>query len=224
MKITAHIAWVLLLLFVACKPTQESDNPALTQGYEYYPLQKGLIRIYKVDSIAYDDNTGKIDTFQLFYKEIVSDRVLGQTETNQHTQILRFAAMDTAGVWQPRLSIFALQSLNNLQVVDDNIRYAKLTFPLGNIASWNGNMYNSLGRRTFLFLNRNFPYSLSTGLKFSNCTQIQEANIKNAIEEIFVKSVYAAEVGLIEFTNTSISTQGSKKSGYAVKQVLLAYY
>ncbi len=223
MKLSIGFACLVLLFSNSCKTNGDDRVIPPSLGYEYFPLEKGLTRIYQVDSIAYDDNTGRIDTFQFYIKEIVSETILGQTETNAHTEILRYASADTNGIWQPRSGNFALQTPNNLQVVEDNIRYVKLTFPLGNIASWNGNMYNSLGRRTFLFQKKDFFYTLESGMSFSNCAQIQEANINNAIEEIFVKSIYAENIGLIEFTSININTQGVKKSGFSFKQVLISH-
>jgi hypothetical protein len=154
--------------------------------------------------------------------EINAGSILGQTETNLHTQILRYVSADTAQKnWEPRASIFALQTANNLQIVEDNIRYVKLTFPLGNVVSWNGNMYNSLGRRTFLLQGKDVSFAIEDSRKFERCTIVQETNIKNAIEEIFIKSVYAENIGLIAFTNKYINTQNEISSGYFVTQKLI---
>ena len=212
------------MMVFACKTNDNQDDLLLSQGYEYFPLTTGLSRIYQVDSIAFDDNDGSIDTFQFFYKELVDAKVLGQTETNQHTTILRFATQDTNKAWLPRASAFALQTNQNLQLFDDNIRYVKLTFPLGNIGTWNGNMYNSLGRRNYVYQGNNFSYTTPNGWRFDQCVQIQEANIKNAIEEIVVRSLYAPQIGLVQYSHTNINTQGTSKSGYILKQSLIAFY
>jgi hypothetical protein len=223
MKLSIGFTSLVLLFSISCK-TNRDDRIALPSlGYEYFPLEKGLTRIYQVDSIAYDDNTDRIDTFQFFIKEIVSGGILGQTEPKQPTEILRYASKDTSQIWTPRTSLFALKSANNLQVIEDNIGYVKLTFPLGNVSSWNGNMFNSLGRRTFLFQKKDFFYALESGMSFLKCAQIQEANINNAIEEIFAKSIYAENIGLVEFTSININTQGVKRKGFSVKQVLISH-
>jgi hypothetical protein len=74
-----------------------------------------------------------------------------------------------------------------------------------------------------LFQKKDFFYALESGISFLKCAQIQEANINNAIEEIFAKSIYAENIGLVEFTSININTQGVKRKGFSVKQVLISH-
>lgn len=213
---------LLLIGFSACKTNADDlDVPNYENGSKYYPLDSGIIRHYQVDSIAYDDNTGAIDTFRFVLEEEIIGTIVGQFQ-EPHWVIKRSVKKELSQIWEPRASLFVLGTPNNLQVVEENNRFVKLVFPLGNTNTWNGNMYNNLGRRNYLLQFKEQAFTLED-TSFIDCAQIQEANIKNAIEEVFVRSVYAANIGLVDFTNIYLNTQTSGTSGYAIRQKLIYF-
>lgn len=227
MKSKQHIIWalaaLLLIGFNACKTNgDDMDVPNYEDGSKYYPLDSGMVRLYLVDSIAFDDNAGTIDTFRFVLEEEIIGNIYGQFQ-EPHVVIKRSVKKEMSQIWEPRASLFVLRTPNNLQVVEENNRYVKLVFPLGNTNTWNGNMFNNLGRRNYLLQSKDVNY-FNGPIYFYECAQIQEANIKNAIEEVFVRSVYAANIGLADYTNIYLNTQASGTSGYAIRQTLIYSY
>lgn len=227
MKNKQHIIWalaaLLLIGFSACKTNgDDMDVPNYENGSKYYPLDSGIVRIYQVDSIAFNDNSGTIDTFRFMLQEEIAGNINGQF-LEPHVVIKRSIKKELTDIWEPRASLFVLRTPNNLQVVEENNRYVKLVFPLGNTNTWNGNMFNNLGRRSYLLQFKEKTFN-NGDTSYSDCAQIQEANIKNAIEEVFVRSVYAANVGLVNYTNIYLNTQTSGTSGYAIRQKIIFFY
>jgi hypothetical protein len=227
LKNKQHIIWalaaLLLIGFNACKTNgDDMDVPNYEDGSKYYPLDSGMVRLYLVDSIAFDDNAGTIDTFRFVLEEEIIGNIYGQFQ-EPHVVIKRSVKKEMSQIWEPRASLFVLRTPNNLQVVEENNRFVKLVFPLGNANTWNGNMFNNLGRRNYL-LQFKEQAIITADMAFTDCAQIQEANIKNAIEEVFVRSVYAANVGLVDYTNIYLNTQTSGTSGYAIRQKIIFFY
>jgi hypothetical protein len=226
LKSKQHIIWALAALllsgFSACKTNgDDMDVPNYEDGSKYYPLDSGIARVYLIDSIAFDDNAGTIDTFRFALEEEIIGTIKGQFN-EPHVVIKRSIKKELSSTWEPRASLFVLRTPNNLQVVEENNRFVKLVFPLGNTNTWNGNMFNNLSRRNYLLQFKEKTYN-NGDTSFFDCAQIQEANIKNAIEEVFVRSIYAANVGLVDYTNIYLNTQTSGTSGYAIRQKIIFF-
>ncbi|OYU96120.1 MAG: hypothetical protein CFE21_06835 [Bacteroidetes bacterium B1(2017)] len=210
----------MVSILFSCKKTEVKDE-LLDLGYSYYPLDSGWVKMYSVDSISFNDNTGKIDTFQFLLLE-ENNGLISAQGLNQHVEITRKVLFKNSLVWEPRTSLFAIQTNSNLQVVSDNIRLVKIVFPIGSVLNWNGNQYTNLGKRTFFMQNLGFSFS-NQDTVFNNCIQVQEALANNAIEEVLIRSVYCKGIGLVDFVNNNLNTQSSGKSGYLVHQKLVFY-
>jgi hypothetical protein len=206
---------------ISCSKDEPTDE-LIDLGYNYYPLDSGWIRIYQVDSISFNDNTQTIDTFRFTLIENTSGKITGQ-DLAGHQIINRLVQTDTSAKIQNRSSLFVVSTSNNLQVIEDNLRIVKLVFPLGNVSTWNGNMMNNNGRKTFALQNIGASFT-NNDTTFKNCITVQEAQTNNLIEEILIKSVYCKNLGLVDFTNNYINTQQTGKSGYKVRQQLKYYY
>ncbi|MDP1726501.1 MAG: hypothetical protein Q8M15_06925 [Bacteroidota bacterium] len=210
----------LIGLGTSCKKSIPAET--LDMGYAYFPIDTGLTWIYHVDSISYNDNTQSIDTFRFFLMERISGQVADQLYKN-HQIVERYVRKNDSDTWHARANSYILKTANNVQVVDENIRIVKLIFPLGNVQSWNGNMYNDKIRQTYSLQALNAPYNTGDTTYLNSVTVIHDPPI-NVIEEILIKSVYARDIGLISFSNTYINTQVSGKSGYRVSQKLISFY
>ncbi|MCG9881650.1 MAG: hypothetical protein MH472_13720 [Bacteroidia bacterium] len=210
----------LLLTIYSCSKS-DSKEETLEMGYEYFPIDSGIVKIFLVDSISYNDNTQKIDTFQFLLKE----EFLGFTDgqgLESHKIIRRSVLFPNKQNWESRISFFFLKTTNNLQMVEDNQRQVKMIFPIGNIQTWNGNSLNNLGRRNFQWQNLYATKLVADSINLPTVS-VLEANVNNLIEEIFIRSTYAKNIGLVEFTNNNLNIQSSGTSGYKVSQKLISF-
>jgi hypothetical protein len=207
-------------LLQSCTKT-ETREEMLDMGYAYFPTDSAWVKIYRVDSISFSDNTQSSDTFQFLLKE----EFIGSTQASgidNHRIIKRSVQFPNIPAWEPRSSHFVLTTAQNLQQVIDNQRIVKLVFPIGKVQSWNGNSYNSLGKRNFYWENLFVTHAVSDTVYAPSVTVI-EAKINNFVEEVFISSTYAKGVGLIEFKTTNLSIQTSGISGYKIHQKLIDY-
>ncbi len=210
-----------LLLSASCSK-DEPTNESIDLGYDFYPIDSGWVRVYHVDSIAFDDNSQTIDTFRYTLIENTEGKMKGQN-LDGFQIVNRLVQTDTSQLPQIRSSLFVMKTANNLQRIEDNVCVVKLIFPIGNTSSWNGNMLNNLGRRTFALQNLGKSFT-NEDTTFNNCAAVQEALTNNLVEEILVRSIYCKGVGLVDFTNNYINTQQTGKSGYKIHQQLKYYY
>ncbi len=200
---------IVVLCLVACQKNSEQAN--LDYGYYYYPIKSGTSQVYWVDSISYNDNTGRVDTFHF--------QLLQQFDTlisnNPNTyRILRFVRPFDSIEWIERESYFVIQNKENIEMVEDGIHFVKLSFPISNGRKWKGNMFNDLVPETYEYQSVGVPFSI--GDSTFNQTATVTFSTQNAIEEIDKTAVYQKDFGLIFSQNTYINTQENKKSGFKV--------
>lgn len=212
------LAGILLIGISSCSK-KDAENTALEMGYSYFPTDSGIVKMYQVDSISYNDNTQKVDTFQFILKEEFAG--LANSGGNENHRIIkRSVQFPNTQSWEPRSSTFVLVTAQNLQQVTENQRIIKLVFPVGQVQSWNGNAYNSLGRRNFTW-QKVFASHLVLDSIYSPSLSVLEANINNFVEEVFTSSTYAKNIGLIEYQDTNLNKQSSGINGYKIHYKLI---
>ena len=207
------------ILLISCK---NKDEAIESFGYEYIQSDSGEVFIYQFDSIAFDDNTQSIDTFQYFLKEINAGKII-QANGEVFDVLQRFVGKTDTLNWEPRESAFIQLKSKSYERIDQNQRRIKLVFPIRSNLVWNGNAYNDLGKINYIltgpFTQRN--YSFKT---FNEVIEVQEANQVNFIETLKEKSAYAKNIGLVYYESTQLSTQSNRTGGYSLKCTLIQHY
>jgi hypothetical protein len=202
---------LLLLAIAACKP-EETENPSI--GYDYFPLHIGKTLVFAFDSIAFNDNTKSSDTF--YYELTWRVDTFFTNQSGYPVYVINQSVKDTgSGNVFNRMALFAEINPQQLVITENQLAFVKLVFPLGNVTSWNGNMYNTLFRQTYQLKYFNKP---ENGL---NTAFVQEANNINAIEEEVRYSIYAQNIGLIAFYSKYLNKQIAGTSGYIVQLKIL---
>lgn len=210
--------WIVIFLLVAlisCK-TEETVVPI---AYDYVVLDSGASWTYRYDSLAFNDNSNTVDTFELFLKEQLNGTIRIQEE--KYFIMERFVGLDTLSMLQ-RESAFLLLTSNSFERIDQNQRRIKLIFPVQDGRVWNGNAWNDLGRQNFSL--KLIPQlQLASGKSYTEIAEVNEANTVNVIETNLEKSWYARGIGLIKREDTRLQTQSGKTSGYKIVQSLLHF-
>lgn len=204
---------IVVLCLVACQKNTEQSS--LDYGYYYYPIKLGTSKVYWVDSISYNDNTGKVDSFH--FQLLQQFNTLISSNPNTY-RILRFVRNSDSSDWQERESYFAIQNKENIELVEDGIHFVKLIFPVSKGRKWKGNLYNDLVPETYEYRSVGEPYLL-VDTTFNQTATVAYTTV-NAIEEIEKTAVYQKGFGLIFSQNTYINTQEDKRSGYKVSMRL----
>ncbi len=204
---------IVALCLVACQKNTEQFS--LDYGYYYYPIKPGTSHVFWVDSISYNDNTGKVDTFHFQLLQQFDKLISNNPNTYR---ILRFVRTTDSTEWIERESYFVIQKKENIELVEDGIHYIKLSFPVSMGKKWKGNLFNNLVPETYEYQSVGVPYTIGDST-FQQTATVTYSTI-NAIEEIEKTSVYQKDFGLIFSQNTYINTQEDKRTGYKVSMRL----
>lgn len=220
MKYFSLYLLVALSLFLSCKDGN-TDEQEIDLGYNYQPLQVGAEWLYKVDSFAYDDNSGStsIDTFNYWYKEVIAQKLFTNTDETEHTFLInRFFRYSDSAEWNQANSWRILQSNARVEKIEENISFIKLLFPLTSGKKWNGNMANSRNRENYYIVWLDAPYA-----SYEQTCKVEQFKEKNLVEEITREEVFARNVGLVYKVSDSLNTQVKGTRGYRLRYTLQTF-
>ena len=218
------ITFLLLVLsvLIGCNRNDDDATVAPQIGYNYFPLNIGSTWIYKVDSIAYDDNgpSQAIDTFYYQYKEHIAETI--EDDMGQPLYIInRYYRMHDSDTWQ-QVRNFAAQIVDNkAKRVEENNRFVRLVFPLKARNMWDGNLFNAQGNQIYKIVEFETPYVFQNNTVKS--VKVEESNVSNFIEEIKRYQTYAENIGRVELMYDSLNTQTSGTKGFRYKLSLTSY-
>jgi hypothetical protein len=129
---------VVLLVASGCRKTVPYSHP-LTDYFQ--PLQVGKYVTYRLDSSTFYFY-GQLDTLTSYLaKDSVEEKFTDNTGQTAW-RITRYLT-DTNAVtpWTPFETIIVNPSLTRIEMVEDNLRFIKLVFPLEPGNTWQGNGY-----------------------------------------------------------------------------------
>ncbi len=191
-----------LLFFVtfACKKKTE-DPPDV--GYAYAPENIGKYVIYDVDSTVYDDFKHDTTYFKYRIKEKLEE-VFTDNQGRNAIKLVRYIKKYVDSVSYDNISWTVKDVWNytktatTLEVVEEDIRFTKLIFPVKEESTWNGNANNTLGEWEYQYSSTDRAETIN-GTAFDNVlmvTQKDDKN-KNAIHREYFVEKYAKEIGLV---------------------------
>jgi hypothetical protein len=213
--------FVTLIFLVGCNRNDDSALPPRI-GVNYFPLKVGQTWVYKVDSIAYDDNgpIQAIDTFYYQYKEQITEYIID--DMGQPLYIInRYYRLHDSDNWQQVRNYSAQIVDNKVERVEENTRYVKLVFPLKSRNTWNGNMFNAKGTQIYKLIDYEFPYTFQSSVYRS--IKVEQVNILNFIEEIIRYEKYAENIGMVETCYDSLNTQTTGTRGFRCRINLVSF-
>ncbi|MCH8330922.1 MAG: hypothetical protein IH946_06015 [Bacteroidetes bacterium] len=201
---------VILLVLVASK-CNEPGTLDVDYNYEYFPLKLGQTVIYDVDSVFLDDFTlpPTFDTTTYQIKETVESTFIDNEGRISH-RIVRYKRYDTTSVWKDNAVWFATRTNSRVELVEDNNRFIKMTFPAKEGKKWLGNVYLDIATEKCLpdYDNSNWEYEILeidkrysiNGLDFDSTLIVEQINdtTDNLVEMHYSFERYAKGVGLIE--------------------------
>ncbi len=206
---------IMILAVASCKKETEILNFDL--DYNYFPDDSGSFVIYKVDSVLYNNfNPSQLKRYSTYYlKEIINEQFvdnLGRTAK----RVERYTTDSIGKPWRLYNVWYLVKSKNNIEKVEDNIRYIKLTFPIIKYNNWRGNKYvdtkpsfiNLRFNSSYSFdwtynltgINENYNYTdISSNLSLSSDSTITvlQAADSSLIQKVYSFERYARNIGLV---------------------------
>jgi hypothetical protein len=200
-----HLSCILIVLIglshISCKKKKTEAPPDV--GYGYAPDIIGKYVVYDVDSTVFDDFAK--DT--LYYKYRIKEKLEETFTDNQGRTAIRLVryvkrydpaksydqiAWTLKDVWN------YTRTATSLEVVEENVRYVKLAFPVKADVSWNGNAQNTQPTMDYKYLFTDQKHSVN-GTVFDDvlCVEQKDDKRKNVIHRQYYIEKYARNVGLV---------------------------
>ncbi|MFY0600563.1 MAG: hypothetical protein JXR03_12905 [Cyclobacteriaceae bacterium] len=218
-------SFLVILFAVSCG--SDDSVKVVDLGYDFYPVNTIYERVYEVMEISYDLFGPDTTHYQL--REFASDSILSDFDATTYV-LSRETRLDETSDWE----LDSLWSLrlhpNYLVIVENNVPFVKLSFPVAEGRSWNGNAFNTRS-------SVNYSYEeLSEWISDSQI--IPNELIKVVIADVPANlvsqdqrfEVYSKGLGLIEknyitrsFCTVNCDSVGQVQSGRILYQYLIDY-
>jgi hypothetical protein len=215
MKFLRIIAFCLVVAgILSCNKHTVEAPPDL--GYDYYPAKIGSYIIYDVDSIVYRQIPSQ-DTlkFKFQIKEKL-DTLFADNQGRQTIKIIRYKKMYSPTVPYSQMNWNVIQDVwmanknkTDVEVVEENIRFTKLAFPIKLNTTWNGTAYADSTANEYKCTSFDSPTTYGN-LSFQKTLTVNQFYFATAISYQNYNEKYARGVGLIykEYTNYKYSQAG----------------
>lgn len=212
-------------------------------GYDYAPITLGKYIVYDVDSTVYDDNN--MDT--TFYKYRIKEKLEEYFTDNQGRtaiKLVRYIKKYNDSIsydnipWTHKDVWNSIRTKTTLEVVEEDIRFTKLIFPVKVDATWNGNAQNTKAEWDYTYKYIDAKEKIN-GTIFESVLFVEQKDDKgkNAIHRQYYIEKYAKDVGLVyremkdlESNTITVSPSGTAtpvetriKKGFIYKQIYVTH-
>ncbi len=210
-----------LLLVTGCK---KEETLLITNNYDqYFPINPDKAIIYKVDSITWNDffTPVKIDTFSYFIKFQIGEKFIDD-EGRESYYYRKYYRTDTTS-WEFRKNYAITKTAVRVELLEENIRFIKMVFPINNSIQWDMNAMNILNSTNSYYSEFDEPLTLNN-FNFDSTLTIIHQDLETLIGKDFHKEIYSKHTGLImqEVVAIEKSTNGSWKKGYKYVYTILS--
>lgn len=183
----------VLLILSGCK--KDSVIPPDPFYRDYFPTKVGSYITYDCDSVVYDDFNGTVDTFRFQIKEYYQSEFTDNAG-RRAIRLERFKKVSDTTSWFLKDVWFVTADNNQVEKIEEDVRYIKMVFPVKEGKEWNGNSLNSVGERTYIYENAHTPYNTGI-LDFDSTVTTINTDPENLVSEFRNTEVFASRVGMI---------------------------
>jgi hypothetical protein len=220
---------------LSCAKKKIPDSTSLL-GLEYYPTTIGKYVIYNVDSTIYNSLAQTTITTQYQIKEKITEKFTdneGQEALRIERYIKKYNPLKSYDSipWVIK-EVWMINATNkSIQVVEGNVRYTKMIFPIQLNASWNGNAKNTIGEWLYSYNYIDKAETIGT-TKLDKVLLIKQKEYRTLISYQNYNEKYAKGVGLVyrEITDilsnnviANVPVEGRIEDGVIYKQTLVTY-
>lgn len=137
----AQILFSILAVFLLSSCEKEKEEIQGEPITDYLPLQTGKYITYRIDSTIVT-NFGANTEIRSYQEKHQVDAQLTDNLGRPSYRVFRFTR-DTNGTmsWKPSGSYFITATDRTIELVEDNLRFLKLSFPVKEGNGWKGNRY-----------------------------------------------------------------------------------
>ena len=186
-----------------------SDPDKAPDGRQYFPLRVGDYRVYHISETQISAYNIETD-FEYDIKSLVVDSFPNVSGSYSYI-IHRYKRTSATDDWQSLDTWTARADSREVVVTEGSASFVRLTFPMKNGRSWNGNTYNNLESSEFcegetvtscdLYELDKVAQPMTTSLEpltFENTVEVIQNNSPDLITKFDIrKEIYALDVGLV---------------------------
>lgn len=189
------LVYVFLSLFTQCDTNVEPNEQVL--GFLYFPIEIGNFIEYEVEEIQFDLVNGALrSTYQLreeiteSFTDIDGDIAFRQERFRRDNPSEPWVPVPNAAVW--------VIERNNFQAfrTEDNQPFVKLTFPLDEGNTWDGNAFNGMSQEEYQIVDFGLNFEIDS-INYSPTLRVIQNDACNLVEQDRRVEVYAEGIGLI---------------------------
>ena len=185
--------FVLLCLLSSCRGRKD-DAPAFL-GLEYQPIEIGHSVCYEVDQIKYIFGEGP-DTSHFYVKEEVVEE-LSAVNGDTYYRLDRFYKPHLDSLWTIDSVWSFRRTPYQYSKTIDNKPFVKLSFPLEENKSWDGNALNTTAEERYTMELINRPYTVN-GYGFDSTVTVVQISDSSKIHKELRKEIFAHRVGMVQ--------------------------
>lgn len=205
-------------------------------GLDYYPTSVGRYVVYDVDSTIY--NSLSQDTVISKYR--IKEKITETFTDNEGKEALRLerfikkynpAKPYDSIAWTIKEVWMINANTKSIQIVEGNVRFTKLIFPIQQGASWDGNAKNTIGEwmYTYEYIDKQENIGSQQVDKVLN---VKQKNYRTLISYQNYNEKYAKGIGLVyrEITDilsnnviANVPVENRIEDGLIYKQTLVTY-
>jgi hypothetical protein len=221
----------------SCK--KKTDPPVKPDlGEAYYPTTIGKYIVYDVDSIVFDEFTYDSTFYKYQIKEKIEEAYTdaqGKPALKMARYIKKYSATTSytampwiiKDVWQVNVTS------KDVQVVEENVRYVKLVFPVKQSSTWDGNIWNTIGSLDYTYSYLDAQETINSN-SFAKVLCVTQKFFPTFISREYYIEKYAKDVGLVYkeindlklpiATGTNVPVLNiTQKSGIVYKSTIVNY-
>lgn len=209
-----------LLFIVACQK-EETEKAEIFYGHAYAPLKVGQQKIFRIDSIIFNEFSGQKDTLMFFQKATIVDSY--QSEDKQRIFRLKIEERFSDSLpWHEKRMDKLFRNDIRYEQTTENVAKIALIFPIAANISWNANALNSDNELQYTYQNVNQSFSFN-GKNYDSTLTVLQKQEDNLIEKQLTEEKYASNVGLFFRKDINLRTtfSGDTLSGYICQWTLL---
>ena len=143
---------------------------------DYMPLNAGKYITYRLDSTVFTNFGGMIEVHSYQVKHVIESQITDNLGRPSY-RVFRYLR-DTAGTqpWTPAGSYFITPVSNEVEVIEDNLRFVKLHLPIAMGFEWKGNKYLGTDPYNSLYSFSNDDYMDSWEYYYENLNDTYKYN------------------------------------------------
>lgn len=183
----------------SCKKKKEPEKQDV--GEAYYPTKVGRYVVYNVDSIVFDEFTYDSTFYKYQIKEKIEEEYTDQ-QGRPALKLVRYIKKFNAAVSYSAMpwiikDVWQVNVTNkNVEVVEENVRFVKLIFPVKQNSTWNGNSTNTMDEWEYKYSYKDNTETIG-GVGLPKVALVVQKHFPTKISREDYSEKYAKDIGLV---------------------------